>query len=318
MGGGVSRPVAPAAPKTHAARFSDEKQHTDVAIPYKAKVKDGANDKINLMETEMCCKPREEEAAVAVVAAIESSIQQHKHRYDNCCSNDEDDFYDKLELDGYYECGDDDEEDGPENDTNVSENRENWNMLTNSLDMDGEELLFNMLYFSNNEEVNGLSAPQMISNAMNETVALHSENNTPYKLHPVPESELKGIISVSFSKEDLKKIQEESDDVASVQCCCCMDDLVIGQKVVKLPACHHSFHTDCLFKWFRMQNWCPICRARVYQSVTAEESPLPRKRIIDAVSPREHAKEHITGSSSSTTSAYNASAVAVVSDDRLD
>jgi len=91
---------------------------------------------------------------------------------------------------------DEDEDEDEANDARNAENRENWQMLTDSLEMDNEDLLFNMLYFA--EQDNGgvgvgvgmSSMGRVISSAMSETVALHSDNNTPYKLKPASADDL--------------------------------------------------------------------------------------------------------------------------------
>jgi hypothetical protein len=288
MGGGVSRPSISPKPTSsteskdcESARLPDDdscnvsNSPQNITHDISFGVKDDMTGENNLScedkdspEMEM----QHEEEALALVAAME----RHIHRYDNFGINEDDEYYGEEDIDEHNDP--DDEDDVPENDSNASENRENWNMLTNSLDMDGEDLLFNMLYFSSGDDIH--SGGQMINNALSETVALHSENNTPYKLRPVAENDLKGIESEELSVEKLVKLKEESGgDSMSVQCCCCMEDLEIGEKIVKLPECNHSFHAECLFKWFRMQNWCPICRTPLCKSLASEDSTNTPKRV---------------------------------------
>jgi len=135
--------------------------------------------------------------------------------------------------------------------------------LTNSLEMDNEDLLFNMLYFSSEEDAGGahLSIGSVINNAMSETVALHSENNTPYKLRPVPEDDIRELEPETLESEGLNKMRQEYGDISvAVECAVCKENLILGEKVIRLPTCHHNFHAECLLKWFTMQNFCPICR----------------------------------------------------------
>ncbi len=184
-----------------------------------------------------------------------------------------------------------DEEDGEEGDDlsdggrRQHENRESWNMVTNSLEMDNEELLFNMLYFSQDgeEDINEESIGTAINNVMHETVALHSESNTPYKLQPASESDLSALqpetLDFCENYQDIDhKSSQKSDCFGStrqstddLECAVCKEEFEKDIKVITLPQCRHRFHADCLFKWFKLQDWCPICRTPLSTSVSTTE-----------------------------------------------
>lgn len=36
------------------------------------------------------------------------------------------------------------------------------------------------------------------------------------------------------------------------ECSICQENLEIGQEIVFLPECSHSFHNECLQRWFRL------------------------------------------------------------------
>ncbi len=36
------------------------------------------------------------------------------------------------------------------------------------------------------------------------------------------------------------------------ECTICQEDLEIGQEIVFMPDCHHSFHNECVQRWFRL------------------------------------------------------------------
>ena len=153
----------------------------------------------------------EEEEILALIAQSRHSQASHYYsrmgmEHDGRGSDDDEDEEEGI---GYDEGGeerrtrnrteedetDEDEEDDA-NDARNAENRENWQMLTDSLEMDNEDLLFNMLYFAEQDNGGvgvgvGMSCMgRVINNAMSEAVALHSDNNTPYKLKPASADDL--------------------------------------------------------------------------------------------------------------------------------
>jgi len=192
-----------------------------------------------------------------------------------------------------------DEEEEEDYANNNQENRENWQMLTNSLEMDNEELLFNMLYFSEDAGVGvgvgaGMSSiGSVINSALTEAVALHSENNTPYKLKPASLHDLQSLEPETLSSAESEKMRAHGDG-GILECAVCMEELNLGVKILKLPACHHCFHAECLFSWFRHQNWCPTCRTPINgivrsvapDSVTPRSSKEKSASVTAAASPR--------------------------------
>lgn len=139
-------------------------------------------------------------------------------------------------------------------DDDVISNAELYTHLTTSLDMENEDLLFNLLYFSqkDNQPVGNIGA--MFNSAIEETVALHSENNTPYKLKPLPDDVI----------NDLKyEIYNDNDGNNNNDCLVCRDVVENGAEIIKIPSCLHSFHKECVSKWFKYQSSCPICRVNI-------------------------------------------------------
>ena len=123
----------------------------------------------------------------------------------------------------------------------VDENdREMLEHTAMSLGMDYDEFLFNVLYFGDGQVPN-LSAA--ISNAREETVALHSENNTPYKLRPASTAAIDGLKSEAL--HDLNDLDEPD-------CAICKENMEINNEVIFLPSCRHCFHMDCLVRWIKL------------------------------------------------------------------
>jgi endogenous inhibitor of DNA gyrase (YacG/DUF329 family) len=138
-----------------------------------------------------------------------------------------------------------------------------------SLGMDNDDLIFNLLYFGDNSS----SFQTMFNSAIEETVAAHSAGNTsgtlslslslcsslhpfdlspllhrPYKLRPASVEAL-DLLKVVIMTSDTKVDQNE--------CSICQEDLEVGQEIVFLPICSHSFHNECLQRWFRLVTRIP-------------------------------------------------------------
>jgi hypothetical protein len=163
----------------------------------------------------------------------------------------------------------------------MEQNHENWSMLKHSLEMSGEDLLLNMLYFSDDNAAatvmeDSASMGKVLDGAMTETFALHSENNTPYKLKPVPKEDMDKLKAETMDAEisgSLKVNLGRADSFASdggpeskgcgLECVVCKEELELGDKIMRLPHCGHTFHEECLSKWFKHQDWCPICRSSI-------------------------------------------------------
>lgn len=127
-----------------------------------------------------------------------------------------------------------------------------------SLDMDNDDLLFNLLYFNKEKTTdnNPISIDNIINNITTETIALHSEHNTPYKIKPLSNEATSTLID--------KYISTVQSDVPESECLVCMEAMAKGDDVICLSdSCGHSFHKACLLKWFTLQSHCPVCRKEV-------------------------------------------------------
>lgn len=194
-----------------------------------------------------------------------------------------------------------------------------------SLEMEGDDLLFNLMYFSQKEkshksgggdgmdhlddtenEESGYPGGRnaalldlsrnfggMINSALEETLALHSEHNTPYKLRPASEYAIRNLSSEvytpgkkhgkvcgrTYNTQDRVEGKSENDDDEGesgvcgnvnvnvgddedVQCLVCRDDFTEGCELTRL-ICGHRFHKECVVRWFSLQGVCPVCRADI-------------------------------------------------------
>lgn len=49
----------------------------------------------------------------------------------------------------------------------------------------------------------------------------------------------------------------------SFKCCICINLIKFGDDLMEIELCHHKFHSNCLSKWLKRSNQCPICRSSV-------------------------------------------------------
>lgn len=68
---------------------------------------------------------------------------------------------------------------------------------------------------------------------------------------PAAKSVLENLPLVVVSDEDLK--------AGSLACAVCKDDILLTEKVTRLP-CSHYYHCDCVVPWLNIRNTCPVCR----------------------------------------------------------
>lgn len=56
-----------------------------------------------------------------------------------------------------------------------------------------------------------------------------------------------------------KKIKSNEDNI---RCTICLSEFEIGEKKSTLP-CMHSFHCNCIERWIKKKNYCPICKFKI-------------------------------------------------------
>ncbi|KAH7445720.1 hypothetical protein KP509_01G021600 [Ceratopteris richardii] len=53
---------------------------------------------------------------------------------------------------------------------------------------------------------------------------------------------------------------EEKDEC--VNCAICISTIIAGSPALQLP-CKHLFHSECIARWLRAKNTCPLCRCNL-------------------------------------------------------
>ena len=75
-------------------------------------------------------------------------------------------------------------------------------------------------------------------------------------------------ISVKFSE-----LNNSDEKLCSI----CYKDYKNNDLIIKLPNCNHFYHAECILKWLKTNNSCPMCReSNILQQL---ENPTKRRRI---------------------------------------
>lgn len=134
------------------------------------------------------------------------------------------------------------------------ETAEMFMQMAMSLGMDQDDLLFNMMYFEELQlqqrpdgSSQGYQMPslsQLLNSVQQETVALHSENNTPYKLKPASDDAIAGLVRITIDR--FRQINQDCE------CAICKCDMEKDEPCLQIPACRHIFHEECLLRWIKL------------------------------------------------------------------
>jgi len=92
------------------------------------------------------------------------------------------------------------------------------------------------------------------------------------------EEEIHSIAKYKLNRyEELNMIvtwsdSDGTDDFQTV-CSVCIENIKINEWYKQLPKCEHYFHADCIDKWLRLRNSCPVCR-QIIGSENVERSHI--------------------------------------------
>jgi hypothetical protein len=112
-----------------------------------------------------------------------------------------------------------------------------------SLGMDNEDLLLNLMYFDEGFGGGNATFGTLLNTLQQETLALHSANNTPYKLNPANDTAIAGLLEETYTP-DISGTETE--------CMVCRDELEKDCCLLRIPTCKHYFHKDCLERWIQL------------------------------------------------------------------
>jgi hypothetical protein len=201
--------------------------------------------------------------------------------------------------------GDREDEDEDELDSEAERNADLFAYSAMSLGIENDELLFNMLYFGtgggtggvgvggrgdqdraqdcgcdSDEESDGAPAISsmalrtMLNSTVEETIAAHSANNTPYKLRPACNEDLERLKITPFGCADggcgrgHQHSDGQSQEPDDCDCLVCSEEMERGCESITLPACGHIFHAPCILKWLKMvrdrSDSCCLCDVLIF------------------------------------------------------
>ena len=63
-----------------------------------------------------------------------------------------------------------------------------------------------------------------------------------------------------LTEEEISRLEITPYEGDDVQCSICLNNITTGQDVTSL-SCEHTFHSQCIQRWFRRNATCPVCRA---------------------------------------------------------
>lgn len=59
------------------------------------------------------------------------------------------------------------------------------------------------------------------------------------------------------------------DEQTADQCSVCLENMQVGQQAVRLQ-CNHMFHENCIQRWTRGHNTCPVCREPITTEIHSQ------------------------------------------------
>ena len=71
--------------------------------------------------------------------------------------------------------------------------------------------------------------------------------------------------------QDILSKLKKKEFLTSRDCAICQDTLEYGLEL----KCKHCYHEDCIKEWFKQQNTCPVCRAKVCEDEDCEPIERP-------------------------------------------
>ncbi|CAD8062959.1 unnamed protein product [Paramecium primaurelia] len=68
--------------------------------------------------------------------------------------------------------------------------------------------------------------------------------------------------NVGATEDQIKNMKKQTHQGEQEKTCyICQEDFRNGEQIAMMN-CNHGFHEDCIAKWLRMNNSCPVCRCK--------------------------------------------------------
>ena len=85
----------------------------------------------------------------------------------------------------------------------------------------------------------------------------------------------------SSEEPNITAITRLSLTTSSPVCPICLDNLTLSPPSVRILACSHAYHEQCLRIWVDRNNTCPVCRRLIYGPACRHASPSPFPGLSD-------------------------------------
>ena len=89
-----------------------------------------------------------------------------------------------------------------------------------------------------------------------------------------------------------------------VQCVVCLHDIDPLSKQTLSLGCGHSYHLDCITKWFTTNTTCPVCRVNMKIIAPLLKVEEEEKKKVEHVVKHEKIKKQVIGNKSDTTTLF--------------
>lgn len=113
--------------------------------------------------------------------------------------------------------------------------------------------------------------------------------------------------------------QKDGGDVEApiIECAVCLSNLENEEMARLLPNCKHTFHADCIDKWFGSHSTCPICRTEAEPRLQPESREGPTTAIAATAPPLERVNSTLSCQEGTSNSGGESSAKILGSSSRL-
>ncbi|EOY17726.1 RING/U-box superfamily protein, putative [Theobroma cacao] len=97
---------------------------------------------------------------------------------------------------------------------------------------------------------------------------------------PQPRPEPRGLDPVTINALPITMVTRGRKSAAAAavalesECCICLGVFEDGEKVKVLPACQHSYHSECVDRWLSAESSCPLCRASLRAESELHQIPV--------------------------------------------
>ena len=96
-------------------------------------------------------------------------------------------------------------------------------------------------------------------NPMTRIVFINNMQNQHQGNPPASQTAIDKLKHFKMEKKYCKKSDQDPNKLEFPECSICLMEVNEGQNTILLP-CGHMFHEECVTKWLKIHNTCPLCR----------------------------------------------------------